>query len=197
VARRLITVLNVLSIISITWLLVSRETCPFPLNRWYQFGLGIALFTLVNRGMVRAVGGELFSATAVIVLVLAYGFVVAPAIPVYAGYTERTLVLCIVAFVCSILVLARHEHNLCGNSLFSIFQKLGRMSYSLYLFHMIPMPFMDAGLRRMGLSGELYIFNYMLQIAVALLSGWLFFRLVESRCLNAKNPSPSLRSRHP
>jgi peptidoglycan/LPS O-acetylase OafA/YrhL len=122
--RRLISVLNVLSIFSITWLFVSRETCPFPLNRWYQFGLGIALFTLVNRGMVRAIGGELFSATAVIVLVLAYGLVIAPAIPVYAGYTERTLVICIVAFVCSILVLARHDHKLCGNRLFSIFQRV-------------------------------------------------------------------------
>ena len=159
-------------------------------SRWYQFGLGIALFTLVNRRMVRAIGGELFSALAVVLSVTVYGFVIAPTIPVYLGYTERTLVLCIVGFVSLVFFLANHEQRFNENGVFAAFRKLGKMSYSLYLFHMIPMPFVDAGLRRAGLSGEAYIFNFMLQIAVALLSSWVFYRLVEGRYQEVKKPLP-------
>jgi len=39
------------TLMSLTWLLVSPETCPFPFDLWYQFGFGALLFAIIsNKG---------------------------------------------------------------------------------------------------------------------------------------------------
>jgi peptidoglycan/LPS O-acetylase OafA/YrhL len=68
------------------------------------------------------------------------------------------------------------------------FIKLGKISYSLYLIHMLPVPIVDAVLRRAGLEGHLYIVNVAAQTIASLVAGALFYHFVERRFIASKKP---------
>jgi len=99
----------------------------------------------------------------------------------YLYHSERTQMFCVLGFVAVIIALGRFDHLLAGHWLVVQLRKLGTISYSLYLIHMLPLPMIDALLRRAGLQGQLYLANYAVQIIAALIAGTIFHRLVERR----------------
>lgn len=177
----LVTMLNLCSLLSVAWVAAAKNTCPFPLDRWYQFGLGIAMFVLVNRNELRL--GIFLQAQSVMVIlaVLAYALNLTGEHAPNLYHSDRTQLLCVLGFVAAIIALARFDRVLGGRWLVVQLRKLGAISYSLYLIHMLPMPMIDALLRRAGLQGQLYLANYAVQIVAALIAGTVFHRLVERR----------------
>ncbi len=63
---------------------------------------------------------------------------------------------------------------------------LGTISYSLYLTHTIVIAFPDAGLRRVGFVGPWYMLVFVVQIMMAVATGWLFFVFVEKRFISQR-----------
>jgi peptidoglycan/LPS O-acetylase OafA/YrhL len=72
---------------------------------------------------------------------------------------------------------------------------LGTFSYSMYLIHMVVIPFPDAGLRKLGFEGPLYIITYLVQLLTAVSAGWFFFALVERRFISKRMTTESKTDR--
>jgi exopolysaccharide production protein ExoZ len=71
---RVLTCIHItITLLSLIWLLVSPETCPFPLDLWYQFGLGALLFAIVSNKEWRAFYLVKISAVTSIILCVLYG----------------------------------------------------------------------------------------------------------------------------
>lgn len=185
-AALLVTLLNVCTLVSLVWLSAFKSSCPFPLNRWYQFGLGIAMFVLVNRKQMQLGRFLQVQSFVVILATMAHAWCSTPVKPDGNFFADRTLVLCALGFALFVIALARFDHLFASHWLVVPFRKLGAISYSLYLFHMIPMPFVDAAMRRVGLEGSLYIFNVAAQTITAVITGALFYWLVEKRFVETK-----------
>jgi exopolysaccharide production protein ExoZ len=177
----LVTMLNLCSLLSLVWVAVSKNTCPFPMDRWYQFGLGIAMFVLVNRKELKLSRFLQVQSITVMLAVLVHALNLTSARMPNLYHSERTQLFFVLIFVVAVTALARFDHVLAGNWLVVRLRQLGTISYSLYLIHMIPLPLVDALLRRAGLQGPLYLFNYTAQIISAVFAGVVFHRLVERR----------------
>lgn len=182
----LVTLLNVCSLVSLVWFSTSRSTCPFPLDRWYQFGLGMAMFVLINARRMQL--GRFLQAQSIVLILatLAHAWSSSAVTPEGGFFSDRTLVLCVLGFVACVTMLARFDHVLAGHWVVVQLRKLGTISYSLYLFHMIPMPIVDAVMRRLGFEGSLYVVCVAAQTATAVITGALFYRLVEKRFADTK-----------
>lgn len=187
----LVTMLNLCSLISVAWAALSPGSCPFPLDRWYQFGLGIAMFVLINRRPLKLGLALQVQSVLVILAVLAHACTAPSSIPAWRFYSEQTLVLSVLGFVITIIAASRFDRQITSHWLMSPFRKLGRISYSLYLIHMLPMPLVDTLLRRAGLSGQLYILNAAAQVLVALVAGTVFFHFVERRFFEPRKRTPA------
>jgi exopolysaccharide production protein ExoZ len=182
----LVTLLNLCSLISVIWVALSKSTCPFPLNLWYQFGLGIALFILVNRKEMHLARFLQAQAVVVILAVFAHALNLSPEPAAHLYHSDRTQVFCVIGFVLLITALSRFDRALASDWLMLQLRRLGTISYSLYLIHMLPIPMVDALLRRAGLQGSLYLITYAAQIIVAVIAGTLFHHLVEKRFFETK-----------
>ena len=182
----LVTMLNLCSLISVAWIALSQKTCPFPLDRWYQFGLGIAMFVLVNRRALHL--GRFLQAQSLLVIlaVLVYASNLGGEHAKNLFHSDRTQLFCVLAFVAVITAVSRFDDVLSQNWIIKQLRKLGTISYSLYLIHMLPLPMLDALLRRAGLQGQLYIVAYAIQIIAAIICGSLFYRFVERRFVETR-----------
>ncbi|WP_395738643.1 acyltransferase family protein [Prosthecobacter sp.] len=187
----LVSLLNLCSLVSVAWVAVSKGTCPFPLNLWYQFGLGIALFVLVNRKEMHLARFLQAQAVVVILAVFVHALNLSPEPAANLYHSDRTQVFCVIGFVMLLTALARFDRALSGGWLMLRLRWLGTISYSLYLIHMLPMPVVDALLRRAGLQGSLYLITYAAQIIVAVIAGSLFHHLVEKRFFETKKHAVS------
>jgi exopolysaccharide production protein ExoZ len=172
------------TLLSLLWLLASPETCPFPLNLWYQFGLGALLFqveaTCASSAPEKKAAWLWVRAQAglIIVLTLFYaalhfqGGVIGfppPGVEALGG----------TIFLGILWVLRPFDSHLAGQFLLRPWLWLGTFSYSLYLTHMLVVPFVDAGLRHTGLDQDRYWIVYLVEIAAALVTGRLFYLGVE------------------
>ncbi len=178
---------------SLGWLCVSPATCPFPLSLWYQFGFGALVFLCFAVDAHRP--GEVdpsFKTGVRFALGAAFGLATVYAV-VHAGATEAvgipsSRVQAIVTMVfCGLLyVLRPHDARLLKTKGATAFMRLGAISYSLYLVHLPVFPFVDAGLRRIGFTGQWYFVPYLVQIMVAIAAGWAFFQTVERRFISGR-----------
>lgn len=64
--------------------------------------------------------------------------------------------------------------------------RLGTFSYSLYLTHAIGLPFITAGMRNLGFDGDWFWINSLVQIALSVLIGWIFYLLVERHFISKR-----------
>ena len=184
----LVTALNACSLLSVVWATATPNKCPFPLDRWYHFGLGIAMFVLINRHHLKL--GRFLQGQSILVIaaVVAHASLASSMIPVERFYSDRTLALCVLGFVAFVILLSRYDKRLSSHWMMTPFIKLGKISYSLYLIHMLPVPIVDAVLRRAGLEGQLYIVNVAAQTVASLVAGALFYHFVERRFIASKKP---------
>ena len=177
----LVSLLNLCSLLSVVWVAASKNTCPFPMDRWYQFGLGIAMFVLVNKKELQLGRFLQLQSITVILAVLAHALNQTSERMPNLYHSERAQLFCVLGFVVVVTVLARFDHVFASNRIVVRLRQLGTISYSLYLIHMIPIPLVDALLRRVGLQGPLYLVNYTVQTVTAVIAGIVFHRLVERR----------------
>lgn len=181
---------------TLVWLCFSPETCPFPLDLWWQFGMGIILFSY----SAKKHGFPLSRATAslssaCLLLAFIYAFV-------YASSERESFILskgghakaCLIFFSVLFIFQFKQIHNFFVkpyrriSGFTSAIYWLGTISYSLYLIHPLITSPSNAIFRRLGLDGDLYIYNFILQIILSVFGGWLFYMIVESRFITKHKP---------
>jgi exopolysaccharide production protein ExoZ len=171
---------------TLAWLIVSPATCPFPLDCWYQFGLGAMLFLVY--ATQPHVPKWLARAPLVVAGALTLWVACRPPgeVASFGHPASNVQALASVIFVVVLCCLRPLDKVLSHLSALRPLMWLGTFSYSLYLVHPLFIPFIDAGGRRLGLDQDRYWVTYFLQIAVALSAGWLFYFLVERHFITSR-----------
>ncbi len=185
--------IGALTLVSLLLLIAFPETCHFPFDRWYQFGVGALLFLLfaADARSAWSVRAQLVVAG---VLVLIYGlrvefwpdalreptrFVVGQvAVPAQAG----TCVL----FVTLLWLLRPFDQRVVRLPVLRPLIWIGTFSYSLYLVHPLLIGFVDAGFRRIGFDQNWYWVTYWAEVAFGVLEGWIFYLLVERHFISQR-----------
>jgi exopolysaccharide production protein ExoZ len=183
-----------LSFTSLAWLVVSPYTCPFPLDRWYQFGLGALLFlafTAKTNFSVWNTRGQLVLAG---ILTLLFGvqhdLSVGPAGLAHEFILGRPstrfqAATCVI-FVIVLWALRPFDTHLAQRAVLRPLMWFGTISYSVYLSHIMVIGFMDAGGRRLGFDREWYWVTWLIEVAVAIVTGWLFYLVIERRFISLR-----------
>lgn len=179
-----------LTLLTQAWLIISPDTCPFPSDRWYQFGLGALFFLVVATessswawcmrmqfglaGMMATMIAFLHDRSAGIVHDFALG---QPSLRLQA-----VTCLIFIAILCALKPLDGMAHH----RMLRPVMWLGTISYSVYLTHTLVIAFPDAGGRRFGFDHEWYWVTYFMQIAVSIGVGWLFYLGVERHFISSR-----------
>jgi exopolysaccharide production protein ExoZ len=183
-----------LMLLSLFWLILSPATCPFPLDRWYQFGLGSLLFLAgpdksplagwparIHLGLalfftlVFAIRHDLSASPGGLVQHFVLG----------QPSTREQAVTCLL-FTCVLWMLRPFDEYLARQHFLRPLLWTGAMSYSIYLIHPLVMPFPDESGRLLGFDRDWYWVTYFVQIAVALFAGWLFHLAVERHFISSR-----------
>jgi exopolysaccharide production protein ExoZ len=185
--------IGALTFLSLVWLIVSPATCPFPLNRWYQFGMGSLLFLMfaaktdssawAARGMLILAG----------ILSLLFALLHDASLGadrfrffVVEEPTTNMQAVTGLLFVAILWMLRPYDEKLAHQRSLRPLMWLGTISYSLYLAHLLVLGFVDAGGRRLGFDHQRYWVTYLLEIAVAVVAGWLFFFFIERHFISTR-----------
>ena len=165
----------------------------FPIDLWHLFALGGLLFCVIEinerslpdlSSLIRVV----IAAALGIVTLLTGALAALRQIGDTGLGFPSTRVTCVTALVFGslLLVLRRHDGELMRYGMVRPLQGLGSFSYSLYLVHPVVLPFFEVFGRHIGLDGNRYWINYLIQLTAAVLIGWLFFLIVERRFLSKR-----------
>jgi peptidoglycan/LPS O-acetylase OafA/YrhL len=169
---------------SLTWMIISPSTCPFPFTLWYQFGLGAMFFAVVasrsapetdiHRSILVA-RWQLAIAVAFMCL-----FILFQNVAGWEGHFSSKVdgSACLI-FLGLLALLFPYERNLAQQSWLRPLMRLGAFSYSLYLTHAIGLPFIMAAMQNLGFDQNWFWVNSLVQIAFSVLIGWIFYLLVE------------------
>ncbi len=189
----LVAGVGVLTCGSLLWLCISPSTCPFPLQLWYQFGFGSLLFlhvAIAASGQAASmpalkIGHRLTTLSAL--TLTAVRVVMLEESTTRVGHpSTRVQAITTLIFLALLFVLRPHDARLLRNKAWKPFIRCGAFSYSLYLVHLPLLPYIDGGLRRLGLTENLYLVVYLCQILVAIVAGWVFFVVVERRFISGR-----------
>ena len=189
------------TMLSLGWLILSPKTCPFPLDRWYQFGLGGLLF-LTFAGNHAASGSRPFrwltdvrvhlGAACALTLLFACA---TPLSTSMQGLTEafilgqpstRWQASLNLAFVLVLWALRPFDARLAHSRALRPFMALGVISYSLYLSHTLVQNVVDTFGRRIGFDSGKYWVTFLAEILVSLLAGWLFYLVIERHFISSQ-----------
>ncbi len=174
--------LNVFTAVSLVWLIVSPSICPFPLNLWYQFGIGALVYMLITHPQER-----LFRACFVAAVFLASLFAcLHPGAHSIGHPSSRIETVFCVAFAVLLLGLHRFDATLAQKRAVKVFEWLGAFSYSLYLSHFFVIPIPQQLAKRMGFQGGTYWVSFLAQIIVAIGFAYLFHIVFERPFLSPK-----------
>ncbi len=188
--------------LSLLWLLVSPNTCPFPFDRWYQFGLGAILFQLVasrfTDGPEGNSGRRHAGSQMIVAVILALLFAYLYSIDGSPGHpsTRMQAVTCLL-FTGLLWFLFPHERKLAQSRPLYPLMWLGTISYSVYLTHTIGLPFVTTGLRHFGFDGKWYLVTALAQIVASILGGWIFYLLVERHFISSRQKKRTTAELHP
>lgn len=172
-----------LTVFSLLWLIVSPQTCLFPLDRWYQFSLGALLFAVVSSEADRL--KIWIRAGAVLSIVLAFIFALKEsAVYVPLGVSLRGQALTAPIFALILLLLKPYSERLAQKKWMTPMLGLGAISYSVYLTHIHVIRYPAGALRKIGLEGTWYVIPFLVQILTAMAFGWVFFRIVENKFIS-------------
>ncbi len=189
----LATAIGSLTIGSLIWLVIAPQTCPFPMDRWYQFGAGALLFLTIELTSDRFVGysrflrnmavGQLWMTAVLIGLFAALrdtdvGSIYEP--------SSRLQAILLIVFAIAIWILRPLDVRVSAVAAMRPLFWIGSFSYGLYLVHTIILGFVDFPLRRLGLTGNLYLVTYLIQIGAALALGRFFFWAIERHFISSR-----------
>lgn len=183
----LFSVLNIVTLASLLLVTFVPKYCPFPIELWYQFGFGILLFQMVAKIPVPQ-RLKFFDLPIVVSATVAAAVLFAIVRSTWDGLnghpSTRVQVLVTLGFTILLWFLQPKDEKLSEHPIIRPIIKLGIMSYSLYLIHSLLEGFVDVILRRMHIDGNLYWINYLAQILVSLIAGYIFFIVVERRFIS-------------
>src|ERR1700677_1224143 len=178
-----------LTLLSLGWRLLTPHLampCPFPFDRWYQFGLGSLIFLMFAAEPGRQLLWTRAQLGVAALLTLIYA--VEPAsTPFRLGYPSSHIqaATCLV-FAVILCLLRPWDATLAHLRVLRPLMWLGTFSYSLYLVHPVILPYLDAGGRHLGLDHSHYWMTWLIQIAAAVITGWIFFLLVEPHFISSR-----------
>ena len=189
---------NLVNSVSIGWLVISPSSCPFPIDLWYQFGIGALLFQIIARKMDVVPARPTAAATAFLAAPIFVGCL-ALTIPHLPFYTARDIYAIsggvkqaepVQAGICLIFTVFLYLIWPCSNSLAKskYMQPLlfiGVMSYSLYLIHRVPETIVNIIMLKLHFSGSLYFVTYIAEIVASIPAAYLFFLLFERRFISS------------
>ncbi len=177
------------------WLLASPAGCPFPLDLWYQFGIGtLGFFSVASRHSPHfwnASGRSWIpwavpAAGALCVFIAGPEDLSADGGMFFLGNPSlRIQSIVTVLFLAVLLLQQPSDHVIVRARVAKPFLWVGTFSYSIYLTHTAVIPFVDGAMRRLGFHGSLYLGSLGAQILVAVAAGWLFYRWVERRFIRS------------
>jgi len=173
--------LNVVTVGSLIWLLSARDTCPFPLTLWFQFGMGAMVYQIINYPRERA--NKAFLA---LTLILAATFAARYVGPHDLAHpSSRSETLFCAAF--TIVVLWMHRLDAAAMRVRAVrgLAWLGTISYSLYLTHPILRPVLQHIGEKLKFTGNKYGLSFLLQITADIGFAFIFFLAVEKRFLSS------------
>jgi len=168
-------ILFILTQASLLWLIISPETCPFPLDLWYLFGMGAFVYILIkDPGNFRS---KLFlSTTSILILLFAYLHIGHYSLGHPASRTQAIFGL-IFSFV--LLLLYRFDSILIKNRFVKILSFLGTMSYSIYLSHPAVIAIPRQLMIKLGFIGDKYWVAFTVQVIIGVGFGYIFHILCE------------------
>ncbi len=156
--------------ISLFWLIISPDTCPFPFDRWYLFGLGALVYMLIQRPDDLRI--KLFCCvTSVLVLLFAY---------FHEGHyslnhpSSRMQAIFGMFFSAVLLLMYRFDIVLMKNGFVKVLSFLGTMSYSIYLTHAVIITIPRQLMIKMGFIGDKYWVAFLTQIIIGIGFGYIF-----------------------
>jgi peptidoglycan/LPS O-acetylase OafA/YrhL len=170
---------------SLAWLIVSPGTCPFPLDRWYQFGLGALLFLVFAEKPGSPAWGARGQLVGAGILLLLFAILHADHFAFGQPSTRQQAATCLI-FVAILWALRPFDASFAHRPVLRPLMWLGTISYSVYLIHPVVIAYPDAGGRRLGFDHEWYWVTYLVEIAVSIVAGWLFFLLVERHFISSR-----------
>ena len=176
-----------LTMISLIWLNFQPSTCPFPLDRWFLFGLG-ALFFLMSAaepGAAARGASVQFGLAAALTLALAYEST-GPAFLDLSHPSTCIQAAAALIFLALLYLLRPMDARVAHLPIMKPLLWLGTISYSLYLVHLFVLAIPDVLGRRLGFNGGRYWITYLVEIAVAIFAGWLFHILVERHFISSR-----------
>jgi peptidoglycan/LPS O-acetylase OafA/YrhL len=169
------TCLNAITVGSLLWLIAAHGACPFPLDLWFQFGLGMMVYQIISSPGDRA--SKVFFAIAVI---LAATYAIQYIGPHNLNRpSSRAETLFATVFALAVLALYRVDAAMMRLRVVRAFAWLGSISYSLYLTHMIMRPLFGRVAERMHWTGSRYGISFLVQIAADIAFAYLFHLLIE------------------
>jgi peptidoglycan/LPS O-acetylase OafA/YrhL len=192
--------ISFLTYLSLLWMILAPFSCPFPLDRWYQFGLGALFYLCLNtRGHSCSTSLTGFSNPKLhllicISLTLIFAFCkpltfnngLWSYVTIFHEPSSRLQAITSLIFLLCLFITNIKPSYFSFSILIKPFVLLGIVSYSLYLTHTIILPYVDVAFRKSGLIGNLYIVNFIMQVVTAVIISVFFYYAFERNYLSHK-----------
>lgn len=185
---------SLLTVSTILWLCFSSWAI-FPFDKWHYFAIGGTLYFLLELPSIQA---PILSRTkqlwmialtsapcAAMLVFIAMRQDVANA-PVRTFQSSREWSILALCFAAFLYLLRRYSRRIDTLKILWPLVWLGSGSYSLYLTHRIFLPYIDMTGRMLKLVGSLYWYNALIQIAVCIFLGRIFYRFFERPFISKK-----------
>lgn len=181
-APRLLDALALVTLGTLLWLALAGRACPFPWDRWPQFGLGVLVYQVLSQPKRR----ELYAVSLACAALLTVWVVRQShgSFPPLVSSEAQSL-FCL-PFAALLVLLFRWDDALARSRPAKLLAWVGLFSYSLYLSHYIALRVVDQGAARVPLIGTYPLLLYLVKAAACVVGGWLFFRLFERPFLNTR-----------
>ena len=179
---RLLDVLGAVTLGTLLWLNVAAQTCPFPWNRWPQFGFGVLVYQILAQPKRNS--------PRIIFLICTALMLIWTMRDVYRGFVELGSVevksLFCLPFAALLIALFRWDRVLSSRWPVRLFSWIGLFSYSLYLSHYIALRVVTQGAPRVPTIEYHPLLLFVVKIVVCIAGGWLFFQLFERPFLSSR-----------
>ena len=170
--------LHILTFVCIFWDALFIKSACYPFNLWPAFGMGVVVYHYLRdkqNSSTRLYCGLLFC-TQMLLLVHHNGM--------HGHNITGQATILILMFTLLLASLHPYDKKLLQHRMVKGVAFIGTFSYSLYLVH-LPITAASTGLLKRLLPGHYVVWMYVLGIPIALVSGCLFFLLVERHFLSA------------
>lgn len=165
----------------------------FPFSMWHLFAAGGLLFYLLESNQQTVAGYSprlrwTLNGIAFITVALCVVFIVLRKFGQSdAGHFTSDIQTAGCLIFCLFLALIRRFDSAIEKSLWiRPFVWLGACSYSLYLIHPVVLPFIDVTARKIGFNGSRYWVAFLIQVAIAVMVGRLFYYIVERHFVSSR-----------